>query len=159
MRPHPEPRNFKTQSGLVLLVVMIFILLTTLAAGSMVTLYQTATQRENEEQLLFVGNQYRHAIQSYYNTYPPGGARSLPRSINDLLSDQRFPTPIAHLRRPYVDPMTGQANWEFLTANGGIIGIHSQSQVAPFKTTGFGILEGDFAHKGKYSEWDFAIRI
>jgi type II secretory pathway pseudopilin PulG len=97
-------------TGIVLLGVLVFILITTLAASSLVTSYQQASRREKEEQLLFAGDQIRKAILAYYNTVPPGGARSLPPSFDALLDDQRFPTPRHHLRRPYLDPMTGTAD-------------------------------------------------
>jgi Tfp pilus assembly protein PilX len=56
--PHTPVFPARTQQhGLVLLAILLFILIATLAAGSMVQLYQTQTQREKEEQLLFVGDQ------------------------------------------------------------------------------------------------------
>jgi type II secretory pathway pseudopilin PulG len=102
----------RKQNGVVLLSILLFVLMTTMAAGAMVQMYQTQTQREKEEQLLFVGDQYRQAIASYYNTIPPGSARTLPSSLDALLSDERLPTPVQHLRRMYEDPMTGTKDWD-----------------------------------------------
>jgi type II secretory pathway pseudopilin PulG len=141
----------------VLLTILLFVLMTTLAAGSMVKLYQTQTQREKEEQLLFVGDQYRRAISSYYNTMPAGSARTPPASLEVLLNDVRFPTPLQHLRRLYPDPMTGKADWELVMAAGGVVGVRSRSVQEPFKTAGFTPMYQSFEGKTRYADWVFAV--
>lgn len=145
------------QRGAVLLIVLLFVLLTTLGASSMVQMHQTQTRREKEEQLLFVGDQYRRAIASYYGVTPPSGARSLPRSIDDLLNDQRFPTPMQHLRQAYPDPMTGKADWALIRAGGGISAVHSQSTQEPIKRTGFPERYRLFEARASYADWVFAV--
>ncbi|HJV09936.1 MAG TPA: type II secretion system protein, partial [Burkholderiales bacterium] len=59
-----------------------------MAGGLAITgdVWHTATMREKEAELLFVGNQYRKAIQRYYLTGPQ---RQYPRSLEDLLKDPR----------------------------------------------------------------------
>jgi type II secretory pathway pseudopilin PulG len=149
----------RKQSGVVLLTILLFVLLTTMAAGSMVQMYQTQTQRENEEQLLFVGDQYRKAISSYYNTIPSGSARSLPTSLDVLLNDQRFPTPVQHLRRIYQDPMTGTSEWSLVQQQGGIAGVYSRSEKIPFKTAGFMPIYKAFEGKTSYTDWKFVVKL
>lgn len=149
--------NFR-QNGVILLSVLVFILVTTLAASTLVVAHTTQVQREKEKQLLFVGDQYRKAIASYYNTVPPGGARALPQSLEMLLHDQRFSKPIQHLRRLYPDPMTGQPDWQFIQENGGIVGIRSSSEKASFKKTDFSRGYEHLEGKKLYSEWVFSIR-
>jgi type II secretory pathway pseudopilin PulG len=146
------------QRGVVLLTVLVFILVTTLAASSLIQMHQTQMQREREEQLLFVGDQFRKAIASYYNTIPPGGARGLPQSLEALLNDQRFPKPRQHLRRIYPDPMTGQADWQLIRESGGIVGVKSQSDHPTLKKRGFSKEYLNFEEKGFYSDWSFSIR-
>lgn len=158
-RRSPCRSGLRRQQGAVLLIVLLFVLLTTLGASSMVEMYQTQTRREKEEQLLFVGDQYRRAIASYYGVTPPGGARALPKSIDDLLSDQRFPTPMQHLRQAYPDPMTSKADWGFIRAGGGIAGVRSQSGQEPIKKNGFPERYKFFDGKASYSDWVFAVRI
>lgn len=153
----PPPRA--QQQGLVLLAILLFILISTLAAGSMVQLYQTQTRREKEEQLLFVGDQYRRAINSYYSTFPPGAARTLPGSLDVLLNDVRFPTPIQHLRQAYPDPMTGNVDWILVTEGGRIVGIHSRSPLAPFKVRDFPGIYKTFEDKPSYADWVFSVRM
>lgn len=158
MRGVNRPRQRRQQSGVVLLVILLFVLMTTMAAGTMVQMAQTQTQREKEEQLLFVGDQYRRAIASYYNTMPPGSTRSLPSSLDALLSDQRFPTPVQHLRRIYEDPMTGTVEWGLVMERGGIAGVYSRSEKGPFKTSGFAPLYKSFEGKSSYADWKFVIK-
>lgn len=145
------------ESGMVLLAVLVFVLLTTFAVGSMVHIYKTATQREKEEQLLFVGHQYRSAIRSYYSITTTGGARRLPTSIEDLINDSRFPTPMHHLRQAYPDPMTGSNNWELVRQGSGIIGIHSQSGAEPFKKDLFLPEDKTFVSAASYRDWVFSV--
>lgn len=154
-RPHPHRAK---QRGLVLLAILLFILVATLAAGSMVQVYQTQTQREKEEQLLFVGDQYRRAIQAYFNTFPPGSARAWPPSLEVLLNDTRFPTPIQHLRRLYPDPMTGKADWQLVTDGGGLSGVRSRSTLAPFKVSDFPEPYKNFENQTSYGDWVFSVK-
>ncbi len=120
-------------------------------------MHQTQSRRDREEQLLFVGDQYRRAIASYYNTMPPGGSRSLPKSLEDLVSDQRFPTPIQHLRRIYLDPMTGHADWQLVRDARGIMGVKSNSSQSTLKKSGFEETYKKFEGLDLYSDWVFSI--
>jgi len=151
------PTSRLQERGLVLLAILIFILTTTLAASALVVSYKTQTQREKEEQLLFIGAQFRKAIASYYNTVPPGGARALPQSLEALLNDHRFPTPIQHLRQIYVDPMTGQPNWDLIHDNAGIVGVRSRSTQKTIKKKGFAKGFEYLEDKELYSDWVFSI--
>lgn len=152
-------RRSRSQSGLVLLAAMAFIVIVALATGSMVGIYKTNTQREKELELLFIGEQYRKAIQSYYNTIPPGGTRTLPQTIDALVNDQRFPTPIQHLRRAYPDPMTAKFDWVLIREGGGIVGIHSSSLEAPFmKVNPLGRRIIPVAAR-TYADWHFRLTL
>lgn len=155
-----RPRKpLATQSGLVLLAVLIFLLLTTLGASAMVELQRTHSQRAKETELLFVGDQYRRAIKSYYSSVPSGKNQSLPRSLDDLLEDKRFPMPVRHLRRLYPDPMTGEADWVLMQGAGGILGVHSRSTQSAFKKREFPIQYRDFQDKETYAEWVFVASV
>ena len=73
-------------------------------AGVGLVWHQNA-QRENEKELLFVGEEYRRAIGSYYES-SPAAAKQFPSSLDDLLLDQRFPNAKRHIRKLYADPIT-----------------------------------------------------
>src|SRR4051812_17895729 len=104
-----------TYFGILFVVMLIGLALT---GASLVI--QVEGQREKEQLLLFIGQQYANAIASYYND-APGGNKHYPRSIAELLRDPRFPTIKRHLRRPWVDPFTHSKEWGIVrTKQGGI---------------------------------------
>jgi len=145
------------QGGALLLAVLLFILVSSLAASSLFASQGLQTRREKEEQLLFVGDQIRRALISYHNAVPPGGARSLPHSLDELLADNRFPTPVRHLRRQYLDPITGRPEWRLLLMDGQIIGVSSTSTQTPVKVSGFPRPYEGFAGAASYSDWVFQL--
>jgi type II secretory pathway pseudopilin PulG len=57
----------------------------------------TARQRERETQLLWVGQQYMQALESYYRA-TPGPLKHLPVTMEELVRDTRFPNPVRHLQ-------------------------------------------------------------
>jgi len=136
--------------GLLILVAMMSVALA--GAGEV---WHTAQQREKEQELLFAGGQFRRAIAQYYaNT--PGKARRYPLQLEELLKDPRHPGVRRYLRKIYLDPMTGKAEWGLVTGPGGeIYGVYSRSQDAPLKRAGFRLAEKDFEGRTKYSEWVF----
>lgn len=118
-----------------------------------------AAQRDREEQLLFVGNQFRHAIASYYEKSP--GAKQYPRKLEDLLQDNRFPKPTRHLRRIYPDPMDNRAGWQLVrTPQGTIVGVYSRSDLTPIRTNLDDDLMAVFGNGPilHYSDWKFVHR-
>jgi len=138
--------------------VAVLILVATLGAVSAAfgELTSHAVQREKEQDLLFVGNEYRKAIASYYRG-TPCAIKRYPQSLEDLLADRRYPTPVRHLRRLYPDPMTGKDEWGLLAApEGGIRGIHSLSQETPVKSGGFAYRDRALEGAGAYAQWHFA---
>ena len=116
------------------------------------TIHSHAAQREKEAELLFRGTQYRLAIESYFRK-----AGTYPKKLEDLLVDNRFPTPLRHLRRPYADPMTGAADWGLMEApeGGGIMGVYSSSEAPPIKRGNFPIEYLHFGEAKRYKDWQF----
>src|SRR5688572_5387167 len=116
-----------------------------------------SAQRDREQELLFIGNQFRQAIGSYYER-TPGAVKQFPQKLDDLLQDKRHPMPQRHLRRVYLDPMTGSREWGIVKApgGGGIMGVHSLSQAAPIKTGNFAARDAALEGAGTYSGWQFA---
>ncbi len=116
-------------------------------------------QRDKEQELLYIGHQFRQAIERYANS-SAGNARRLPLRLEDLVLDERFPEKRRHLRRIYLDPMTGKAEWGLVrVADGQIIGVHSLSQDAPVKRAGFDLSDLDFTARSSYSQWVFLAAI
>lgn len=152
-RLSPRPR----QKGTVLLISILFIAATALASSAVLVSHATQARRDKEEQLLFVGDQFRKAIASYQNTVPPNGVRSLPPNLEALILDRRFAVPVRHLRRVYLDPVTGKADWTLVTSGGGVVGVRSSSQHSPLKQAGFPSAYRHFERAQSYSEWVFSI--
>lgn len=117
--------------------------------------WQTSVQRERERELLFVGNQLRMAIKSYYDA-TPGADKQFPQQLEDLLLDPRAPGIRRHLRKRYLDPITGKPEWGLIMAEeGGIQGFYSLSSLAPVKQAGFEEENAEFEKKLRYSDWKF----
>jgi len=115
-------------------------------------IWHTAALRDKEAQLLYVGSQYRRAIERYYLS----GPRQYPRTLEDLLKDPRKPNVERYLRRIYFDPVTGSTEWGVVKApDGGIRGVYSQSEDKPIKTAGFDLRNKAFEGAEKYSDWKF----
>lgn len=142
-----------------MLLALLFIL-AALATGmaAVGTVWTTVAQREKEAELLFVGEQYRRAIESYQQR-GPGSEKPYPPSLEALLQDPRFPMPVRHLRRLYPDPMTGRPEWGLVRdAQGGIVGVHSLGEGAPIKTAGFTAIQEGFESASSYRDWVFKAR-
>lgn len=119
------------------------------------TLWQLERQRERERELLFIGNQFRLAIENYYR-HTAGPVKGYPRRLEDLLRDTRYPNTVRHLRRLYRDPMTGEPQWGLIrAADGGISGVYSLSDAAPIKVAKFAPRDRGFEGKRRYSDWRF----
>lgn len=147
-RPCPAERGF-TYLGLLFAVAIAGIAL----AGTGL-LWHLESRREKEKELLFIGEEYRRAIASYYNK-SPGGDKQYPEKLEDLLLDRRFPMPVRHLRRLYRDPMLPGENWQLILLEERIIGIASRSSEQPLKIAGFPLGQEDFNNARSYSAWLF----
>ena len=150
------PTGKSAQSGFTYLLVLMLIALIGMGLAAAGTLWRTESQRDREADLLFIGDQYRQAIRSYYELDP--GQPRLPQSIDDLLEDNRRPNIVRHLRRAYRDPLTSGAFAPIRDPNTkGIIGVYSPAPGQPFKTDGFSSKDAAFKGAKSYAEWRFVI--
>jgi type II secretory pathway pseudopilin PulG len=118
-------------------------------------IWSQSRQREREQELLFVGDQFRQAIALYYQR-TPGAAKQYPAKLEDLLQDKRYLNTQRYLRKPYADPMTGKTEWGLVTApGGGIMGVYSLSNASPIKRGGFRQRDRTFEGATTYHEWRF----
>lgn len=144
--PAPKQQGF-TYLGLLFAVVIMGLMLTVVAR-----VWRTTVQREREAQLLWVGHAYRMAISSYFAL-----GHRYPATLQDLVTDERFPVPKHHLRRLYPDPLTGRADWTLVLTptQSGIQGVASSSQEAPIKRDGFQLIDAAFKDSECYCLWKF----
>lgn len=156
--------------------IYIWMLFTVTIAGillaAMGQVWQVKSQREREKELLLVGEQFRQAVMSYYNSVS-GGDKKYPQSLEDLLLDKRGPKPERHLRKIYLDPMTKNNEWglveepvpEQTSGSGarvsrsdlGIIGVYSLSRQGPIKSENFPDHYSTFAEASTYQDWQFVF--
>ena len=116
-------------------------------------MWETVAKREKEAELLFIGHQYRKAIERYFLTGPQ---RQYPRTLEDLVKDPRRPGTERYLRKLYPDPVTGAAEWGIVKApDGGILGVHSLSTDKPLKLAGFKLRDAGFERAQTYADWKF----
>ncbi|MDH4061539.1 MAG: type II secretion system GspH family protein [Aquincola sp.] len=145
--------------GFTYLALLAVVAATGIGAAAVGTFWHTAQQREKERELLAVGAEIQHAIRSYL-TSAGVGRPAFPRTLDDLVLDQRHPNVVRHLRRVYVDPMTGKADWGLVRApDGGIMGVHSLSEGRPLKRAGFDALQPGFETAERYADWRFVHRV
>lgn len=142
------------QQGFAYLTLLFIIIVMGIFAGAVGSLWSASAIREKEEELLFRGSEIRSAIGRYYEGGL--GAKSYPRSLEDLLKDARYPVAKRYLRKIYLDPVTGMPDWEFVKApDSGIMGVKSRSGKEPYKKKNFPKELVGFESKSKYSEWEF----
>src|SRR3990170_6452118 len=84
-------RSGSAQRGFTYLAMLLAVAVIGIGLAAAGQVWTTAAQREKEQQLLFVGNQYRRAIGLYHRNSPnqltPGVA--YPKALKDLLEDKR----------------------------------------------------------------------
>lgn len=145
----------RRERGFSYIVVLILVAMLGIALAAAGEVWYTAQRREKEQELLFVGDQFRRAIGAFYaNT--PGNARRYPLNLEELLLDPRRPEVRRYLRKLYPDPITGSTEWGLVTGpDGEIFGVYSRSEDAPLKKGNFRLADRNFEGKKKYSEWVF----
>lgn len=144
------------QHGFSYLWVLLLVAFMGLGLTVGVEIDSTAVQRDREKELLSIGRQFRTALGRYHETQMVAGRRDYPNTLDDLLKDNRVPGIRRHLRKIFVDPMTGKAEWGLVKVGGRIVGVHSLSGRVPVKQDGFEAEEMSFRGKRKYAEWVFA---
>lgn len=143
------------QRGVLLIGVLVFIALSALTAVHAGPRWIDARQRANEEELLFVGEQYRRAIESYWRE-APNTVHKMPTSVDDLILDKRFPFPKRHLRKEFRDPLAPQQAFVEIRQGAVLIGVYSKAEGMPFRQAGFSGVQKDFNGAQSYADWKFS---
>jgi type II secretory pathway pseudopilin PulG len=141
------------QGGFTYLGVLLLIMVMGMGLASAGEMWATASRRDRERQLLWVGTQYAQALRSYYRSSP--GVAQYPKELADLLQDERFPNPKHHLRQLYPDPIGG-GEWALMRGfDGRITGLSSPSTEKPLKQANFPSQWSDFNGMASYKDWQF----
>ncbi len=155
MGANNKARSFG-QRGFTYLGVMIFVAFFALLCHASLTLGKVMHRRAAEEALLETGASFSEALTSYARATPRGQSDAPPK-VQDLLRDPRLPGNVRHLRKVFMDPLTGSFEWgmELDCDDGGILAIYSLSTGRPIKLAGFDDRFADFAGKTTYGAWKF----
>jgi type II secretory pathway pseudopilin PulG len=146
----------RTSAGFSYIALLIALVLISVASTAPIQLGALVERRAAEEELLAIGNEFRNAFISFGNASPTG-QNLQPRNLDDLIKDPRYPNTIRHLRKIYVDPITGNAEWGLVPAidGRGIIGVHSLSNNKPIKIANFDFIYQSFSAAATYRDWRF----
>lgn len=129
-----------------------------IAMAAIGPLWAAQAQREREAELLRVGAAYAQAIEHYY-WLSPGGVKTLPSRVDDLLLDPRFPTPVRHLRAAYPDPIDPSRPLEPIVGAGGqLLGVHSDSGLRPWRRVEWTDGRHVIAPAQHYRDWQFLAK-
>lgn len=146
-------KQTKSSQGFTYIGVLAVLSVMMIAMGAVAQVWHTQMQHENEQELLFIGHEFREAIGKYYVQ----SGRGFPTSLAVLTGaegDAKLNP--RYLRKIYRDPFTGSNEWGVvLGINAEIVGIHSLSEMAPYKTADFSDKDSTLEGKKKYSEWEF----
>ncbi len=145
----------RASRGFTYLGLLFFVALTAAALAALGQAWSTAAQRERERELQFRGEEIARAIQSYLKV-TGGNQAQYPRTLEELLVDRRGVKPRHHLRRAYVDPFTGKADWVLVPEPGQperFSAVHSRSERALLRES-----RPDGLPLAKASDWVFRAR-
>jgi type II secretory pathway pseudopilin PulG len=135
-------------AGFTYVSVMVLVAVIALAGAATLKLGSVLQRSRLEAELLAIGAEYADALQSYADA-TPAGQPTQPRSFKELLRD---------LRRIYVDPLTGSAEWGIVYAGdkAGIVAIYSLSDAKAVKIGNFPERFRAFEGRTKVSDWKFS---
>lgn len=134
-----------------LLFFMAFMGVSLSAAG---VVWDVEVRREKEAELLRIGEEIALAIAAYHKATPTPD-KQFPQRLEDLVEDRRGLVTRRHLRKVYLDPLTGKADWILIPNAGRISGVASRATGAPIRRTGFAVGQESFADAKSYADWRF----
>lgn len=122
------------QNGMLYLTLLLSIALLGLGLSAFNAVWWLEARRDKENELIMRGLQIRDAIGSYYEM-SPGTVKKYPRSLEQLVQDDRYLYIQRHLRKIPIDPITNSTSWKSITSpDGGIMGVSSLSTGTPMMT-------------------------
>ncbi len=152
----------RSSAGFTYLMALMVVMIMGIMLAAVAQSWKMIKDREQEEELLFRGMQYKDAITRWYKPRP--GQRPAPplNDLKDLLKDPNSLENVRYLRQLYPDPLTGK-EWETIRGGttGGIIGVfssYSSAVTKPIKQANFPTGLEDFEGKQRYSEWKFVYQ-
>ncbi|SDC85472.1 Type II secretory pathway, pseudopilin PulG [Massilia sp. PDC64] len=156
MRNGRAPRR---EGGFTYLGLIIFVTVIGLVGAATLKVDALLRRAAAEEELLEIGAAFGEALRTYAEATPKGQPQQ-PPTLQELLKDPRFPGVRRHLRKIFVDPLTGKAEWGIVWANPGdkrgVLAVYSLSKAKPLKVANFDKRFSGFENKKHVSDWKFA---
>jgi type II secretory pathway pseudopilin PulG len=137
------------QHGFTYFMLLWWVALSGVVLAALSQQWRFERQREKEAEMVARAEEIRAAIEAYRQQAPAGQAGAWPRQLSDLVEDRRWPVARRHLRRVWVDPLTGKPEWGLIQgpANAaGIQGVYSLARSQPIR---------DPAGIQNYAQWRF----
>lgn len=150
----------RRQAGFTYLGLIIFVTIIGLVGAATLKIGALLQRAAAEEELLDIGAAFGAALDSYAAATPQG-ASPYPPSLKELLRDPRVPGVRRHLRKIFVDPLTGKAEWGIVylgEGTTGVIAVHSLSTAKPLKVGNFDSRFAGLDNADTISAWRFKAR-
>lgn len=148
------------QAGFTYLGLIIFVTIIGLVGAATLKIGALLQRAAAEEELLDIGAAFSAALDSYAAATPQG-ASPYPPSLKELLKDPRVPGVRRHLRKIFVDPLTGKAEWGVVylgEGTTGVVAVHSLSAARPLKVANFDSRFAGLDNADTISAWRFKAR-
>lgn len=144
------------EDGFTYVGLVIFVAILGLVGAATLKVDSLLRRAAAEQELLEIGAEYSEALRSYAAA-TPRGYPTAPPTMQDLLKDPRFPGTRRHLRKIYVDPVTGRQEWGIVYQGDqvGVLAVYSLSRAQPLKLANFDTRFQNFENKEHLSEWKF----
>ena len=150
----------RRQAGFTYLGLIIFVTIIGLVGAATLKIGALLQRAAAEEELLDIGAAFSAALDSYAAATPQG-ASPYPPSLKELLKDPRVPGVRRHLRKIFVDPLTGKAEWGVVylgDGTTGVVAVHSLSTAKPLKIANFDSRFAGLDNADTISAWRFKAR-
>lgn len=151
--------NVRAQAGFTYVGLVVFVAILGLVGAATVKVDGLLRRAAAERELLEIGAAFSEALRSYAAA-TPRGFPTAPPTLQHLLRDPRFPGVRRHLRKIFVDPVTGKDEWGVLYQGDktGVLAVYSLSQAQPLKVANFDARFLNFENKEHLSEWKFTAQ-
>ncbi|WP_281913594.1 type II secretion system protein [Massilia varians] len=146
----------RRQAGFTYLGLIIFVFILGMVGAATLKIGSLLQRAHAEQELLEIGYQFSTALRTYAEA-TPRGQPAQPLTLQELLRDTRFPNPRRHLRKIFVDPVSGKDEWGLVRAGDGgrILGVYSLSQARPLKVANFDQRFPGFGNREHIADWKF----
>ena len=149
-------RPARNEAGFTYVGLVFFVAILGLVGAATLKVDTLLRRAAAEQDLLEIGAEFSEALRSYAAA-TPRGYPTAPPTLQELLKDPRFPGTRRHLRKIFVDPITGKDEWGIVYQGDkiGVLAVYSLSQAQPLKVANFDARFLNFENKEHLSEWKF----